>query len=137
MKKLVLLITLCIFLVPMSNCFAARYLNGDRNMVNLKQDTYINKVSVNVKKYAPPEYIVSIEVIEADMEGNINSRRTETFYYDYNKKEMYCYENGQWIYVYPDYREAVNADRRDVGEAAFYVAYKIPFYGCFDSYDRF
>ena len=86
MKKFVLLLTMCLLMLSVSNCFAARYLNGDRNIVNLKQDTYINKGSVDVKKYAPPEYIISIEVIEADMEGNINSRRTATYYYEYNKK---------------------------------------------------
>jgi hypothetical protein len=113
-------------------------LNGDRDIVQIHQNTYIRKSSVNVEKYAPPEYIITIETLGCDLDGNVTGKQTEKFFYEYDNKNMYYRRAGEWIYIQPNTFEAVNTEMRSIGEMAFYLAYGIRFWNCLDdkAYDR-
>lgn len=135
MKKITVIFSACILLLLMATCIAGpfpKHLNGDSDIIQLQQNTYIRKSSVNVIKYAPPEYTISIEVIVGDFDGNITSKYTSKFFYEYDNKNMYYRETGEWIYIQPTSFEAVNTEMRSIGEMAFYLAYGIRFFNCLD-----
>ncbi|WP_051598471.1 hypothetical protein [Selenomonas ruminantium] len=121
------------------------YLNGDRNwvLVNAKQGMawYMDKSSVAVQKYAPPNYQIAVNVVTVSLSSNgfeldlINSPRvyeTETHYYYYNwdSRKMYRLDTmaNKWNYMPPvgDYASTSHVIE---GELAFYAAYHMKFYG--------
>lgn len=121
------------------------YLNGDKNfiLVNAKQGIawYMDKSSVAVQKYAPPDYQIAVNVVTVYFSSNgfdldlINSPivdKIETHYYYYNweSKKMYMLDStgNKWRYMPPvgDYASTSHVVE---GELAFYAAYHMKFYG--------
>ena len=135
MKKTIIFFTTCFMFILMATCNASpfpKHLNGDSDIIQMHQNTYIRKSSINVIKYEPPEYTIAIEVLIGDFDGNISSKYTEKFFYEYDNKNMYYRKAGEWVYIQPNNFEAVNAEMRNIGEMAFYLAYGIRFLNCLD-----
>lgn len=129
------------------------YLNGDSNyiLVDGHQGVawYVDKSSLNVQEYNPPSYIIAINVVRAVSadgtedglynggEGTISGVETYRFVYEYDKKTMYrlsgTYGGGKLTYLDPNGSWAQNGVALPTGEMAFYLAYGIPFYGCYNS----
>ena len=99
--------------------------------------TFIDRTSVAVERYDPPYYIIAINVFYVDNDGygTIHEYATKRFYYNYDKTEMYIAQTpgkNDWIYIYPnDSVSAGQMDGKNVGEAAFYLAYHMKFYGAY------
>ena len=135
MKKSIFLFTSFLIIILTATCAAGpfpKYLNGDRDIIQMHQNTYIRKSSVNVIKYAPPEYTISIEVLVGDFDGNVTHKYISKFFYEYDNKNMYYRDAGEWVYIQPDKHETVNTEMRCIGEMAFYLAYGIRFWNCLD-----
>ena len=68
MRKIVSLLVAVFILVLSSVTFAyPAHLNGDTNYIfcdaNMGYGKYIDYNSLSIKKYAPPEYIIAVEVV--------------------------------------------------------------------------
>lgn len=108
---------------------------------------FIEKDSINVHKYAPPNYIISVMTVFYASNGMTSPGFMETaryrgdvrYAYDYSQHTMYIEridENGNsvWEYIdpsaygsfesYKSGRDAIIA----AGEIAFYLAYNMSFY---------
>jgi len=143
MRKTVSLLVAVIILALSSVTFAyPAHLNGDRNYIlcdgNQGYGRYINRNSLSVKKYAPPEYIIAVEVVtvpDADMgKVKISERVQYGFLYNYNQRKMYVivdsdHDGYAWVYLDPNKQTSGTRVTTSIGEMAFYLAYKIPFYG--------
>ena len=143
MRKIVTLLVAVFILALSSVTFAyPTYLNGDSNYIlcdaNMGYGKYINQNSLNIKKYAPPEYIILVEVVtvpDADIgKTRISERKTYAFRYNYDQRRMYVHDDNDeddWILAYLDPNIHTTGTRitRSIGEMAFYLAYKTPFYG--------
>lgn len=123
------------------------YLNGDRNFIlcDGKMGTawYVDRSSLNVHRYNPPNYIIAVNVVSASSaigseedfytrggRGKIDSVKTYRFYYNSNDIKMYV-ENkpNDWVYLNPDGSWADTGIRMPAGEIAFALAYNKKFYG--------
>lgn len=118
------------------------YLNGDRNYIlcDAYKETawYLDRSSLNVQKYDPPQYIIAVNVVtvpDADRGGtDINGVRTFRFFYNYELKRMYVDLSltDAWRYLDPNGDWATTDISLPVGELSFALAYNMKFY---DSYD--
>ena len=93
-----LVVGLCVFILS-GVAFAnyPTYLNGDRNLIlcdgHMGVAWYVDRTSLVVQKYEPPQYIIAVNVVsvqDADM-GNtaIHDVRTMRFFYNYDMQRMY------------------------------------------------
>ncbi len=106
----------------------------------------VDKSSLVVQKYAPPEYLIAVNIVSY---GNYLSKlprnwsvRTYQFSYNYKTQKMYFKQDDNKRWVYLDKNE--NWDRSTwfmlpAGEIAFYIAYNMSFYpkpvsGAFERY---
>lgn len=142
-KMAAAIIFLCIFIIPISSFASAPiYLNGDLNFVRIDSHYdyayYLDRSSMYVKEYNPPEYIIvtNICVVPDAAIGSttISSVNTYEFYYDISKKnnwKMYYStpSSDSWHYIKPHYTYANNGVVLPAGEMAFYIEYIMPFYG--------
>lgn len=148
MKVLLGIICFLFFSSLNVNAFSsASYLDGDSNypLVYVHSQTlfYLNRKTININKYEPPEYELSMVILPVS--GNDFNRLHEftvrfRYYWDVNNGEkiMYYFDNktGEWIDV-PRYGTEIKSHGkmyrveayRYYGEAAFYTVYHVPFYG--------
>ena len=94
---------------------------------------YINRESVNVLLYDPPNYRIAVDVAVVRDAVNGSTKISQTLHneyrYDWNERKMYRLEkNGEWKYLPPVGDVATLGSSYD-GELAFFVAYKMKFYG--------
>ena len=135
--KVWLLITLFMLLaMPMASAEIQTHYNGnsDYPMVDLHQGyvTYIDKTSLYVRLYAPPNYWVSVVTFVADDYGNGTAfnYKSHEFDYVYNDPDMFINRNGPRERWYPLFEHGrPNYELMKIGEAAFYLEYGIRFYG--------
>lgn len=134
---------LCICIIPLSSSASAPiYLNGDPNFVRIDSHYddayYLDRSSMYVQKYEPPEYIIVVNIckVRNAFQGNtdIASVTTTQFNYDISKKNnwkmYYSYPDlNEWRYIQPHYTYATNGIVLPAGEMAFYIEYNMPFYG--------
>ena len=98
----------------------------------------MDRSSLNVQKYDPPQYIIAVNVVtvpDADRGGtDINGVRTFRFFYNYELKRMYVDLSltDAWRYLDPNGDWAATDISLPVGELSFALAYNMKFY---DSYD--
>lgn len=104
---------------------------------------YLDRSSLVVQKYAPPQYIIAVNVVtvqNAD-KGNteISSVNTFRFFYNWDMKQMYRDKTGNdgWSYLNPKGSWAENGVVMPAGEMAFYLAYGLKFYGSLKWYDKY
>ena len=144
MKKwLLLVVAFCCFVFGGFNTANANYpvhLNGDPNFIlvygHMGTAWYLDRSSLNVQKYAPPHYIIAVNIVSvrnADR-GNtdINSVTTKRFLYNWNTRDMYVERNlnaSDWRYLRPNGSWAETGVTMPTGEMAFYLAYNLKFYG--------
>lgn len=155
MKK-IFSILVAVLLLSVAGLVSANYpphLNGDKNLIlvdgHMGVAWYVDRSSLNVQKYAPPEYIIEIKVVSADSaigneqdfydggQGKIREVGTYRFYYDWNAKRMYQDNNGKWSYIDPWGSWAETGVRMPAGEMAFYLAYGLRFYGDMKKYSEY
>lgn len=123
------------------------YLGGNHNFIlcdgHMGSAWYVDKSSLTVQKYEPPQYIIAVNVVRVDQadEGNtaIADVKTCRFFYNYDLRKMYFDRDGNsnWYYLKPQGSWAENGIRMPAGEIAFALAYNLKFYGGRTWYDQF
>ena len=102
MKKfIVFVVVFCSVLVSSMTSAADRnYFNGDKNYIfcggSMGMGFFVDRNTLNVEKYAPPIYIISVDVVNVRNYFNGGDklgsrRRTYRFKYDYSTRKMYLY----------------------------------------------
>lgn len=143
MKKLILMIFLgvFVFLGFGNNSVSASYptyLGGNSNYVlvdgHMGVAWYLDRSSLVVQKYAPPQYIIAVnvgKVNDADR-GNtsISDVKTFRFFYNYDLQRIYIDRTGtdDWVYINPNGSRAETGVALPTGRKAFALAYGISFY---------
>lgn len=147
-------------LLVSGNCFAEFSGESDPVLIaNLNQNraNYINcgaenisysvdKTSLNVLKYEPPEYIISINLVIQSSNGlsgtdamMLAKTQTRQFRYNYNERRMYVKRTDDsgaayWIFIDPKVVGTPEGYKNDwdtdmaAGEIAFYLAYNMSFF---------
>ena len=124
------------------------YLNGDRNYIlcdgHMGTAWYVVASSLNVEKYEPPQYIISVDIASArsaiDDErdfyensgaGKIMDVKRYRFFYNWNLRRMYYDSKGNndWRYLDPKGDWAHTGIVKPAGQVAFLLAYDLEFYG--------
>ena len=147
------LVVLCISVIANANY--PTYLNGDRNLIlcdgHMGVAWYVDRNSLVVQKYDPPQYIIAVNVVTASSayndendfynggRGKIKEVTTKRFFYNWDLREMYIDTTGKdgWRYLKPNGSWAETGISMPAGEIAFYLAYKMKFYGGKSFYDSF
>lgn len=144
MRKIISILTMVCIMAFSAVAFAnyPTHLGGDRNFIlcdgYMGTGWYVDRSSLSVQEYAPPEYIIAINVVtvhDADR-GNtvINGVKTNRFLYDYDSKRMYVDNDGSWRYLNPNGSWAETGISMPAGELAFALAYNMKFYNYDDSF---
>ena len=131
------------------------YLNGNRDLIlcdgHMGMGYYVDRTSLVVQKYEPPQYIIAVNVVtavsaigdERDFyaggRGTITNVRTMRFFYNWDLRQMYVgpVENDNWRFIPPTGSWAENGVSMPAGEIAFYLAYHMKFYGSKPFYNAF
>ena len=149
-KTIVFLFAVCIMLtasVAMAYSAYPTHINDDNNFIicdgHMGTAWYVDKSSLVIEKYNPPQYIISVNVVtvnEAD-QGNTDIARVKTFrfFYNYDLGKMFVDRDGQsnWRYLEPWGCWADTGISMPAGEIAFYLAYKQKFYGVLSRYSQY
>ncbi|WP_298677788.1 hypothetical protein [uncultured Megasphaera sp.] len=147
MKKILLLLSLVCTLLLAGTAMAydpyPNHLGGDDNYIlvdgHMGVAWYLDRSSLYVEKYEPPQYIIAVNVCQvngADRGNTAISRvLTERFFYNWDLRQMYVDRDGSsnWRYLDSNGSWAATGIVMPAGEMAFYLAYDMRFYGCFDS----
>ena len=147
MKKILLLLSLVCTLLLAGTAMAydpyPNHLGGDDNYIlvdgHMGVAWYLDRSSLYVEKCEPPQYIIAVNVCQvngADRGNTAISRvLTERFFYNWDLRQMYVDRDGSsnWRYLDPNGSWASTGIVMPAGEMAFYLAYDMRFYGCFDS----
>jgi hypothetical protein len=149
MKRiLMLLLGLLVFAVS-GVAFAnyPMYLNGDRNFIrcdgHMGTAWYVDRSSLVVQEYEPPQYIIAVDVVTARSavgneddfysggSGMVTDVRTMRFLYDWDACAMYAWNDAEmdWYYLPPTGSWAETGISMPAGEIAFALAYRMKFYG--------
>lgn len=120
----------------------ANYINCGAENISYQ----IDKTSLNVLKYEPPEYIISISMIIQSSNGlsgtdalALAKSRTRQFRYNYNDRRIYVKRTDNsgaayWIFIDPKVVGTLEGYKNDwdtdmaAGEIAFYLAYGMSFF---------
>ena len=121
-----------------------KYLNGDKNYIYCGAYRtwvgYAVRNSLNVERYNPPDYVISIDIVNLENRGKmeIKGRDTARFAYDWESKQAYKIEkDGNWTLLDPiSHTEGIGYGGSRLVEAQeaeifFYLAYKKKFYGIY------
>lgn len=153
-KSFALIITLITMLLSTLSAFALpRLANSDAILADMyanpgKYIKYggasiglsflLDKTSVNVHKYNPPEYIIAVKVITHFNNGQggeaIEDETLYRYLYNYKNKKMYIErknDNGltEWKMIDPTASKSYHDDNWvSLGETMFYLAYNMSFY---------
>ena len=137
-------LVLSIFLIQSSAMAGGyqQYLNGDRNYILFDGHQggarYAVRNSLNIEKYAPPNYVISIDwvyVPDAYNGSTQNTRRnTSRFGYDWDTRKFYTInDKGEWKLLDPQGSRASGAAFAGEAEIAFYLAYGMKFCGQYNN----
>lgn len=106
----------------------------------------IDKTSLNVLKYEPPEYIIAVNLICTSSNGlsgtnaiTLAKSQTRQFRYNYNDRRIYVKRSDDsgavyWIFIDPKVIGTPEGYKNDwdtdmaAGEIAFYLAYGMSFF---------
>lgn len=143
MKKMIISF-MAVFMMMISTAFASPYpehLGGDYNYIlcdgHMGSAWYVDRSSLNVQKYAPPQYIIAVNVVRVDNadKGNtaIADVKTYRFFYNIDLGQMYVDRNlnDNWRYINPNGPWAETGIVMPTGELAFALAYNYKFYNNF------
>ena len=152
MKKF--LLVLCMLLLATTALAFPKVENSDEILADMKANParyirfggasiglsfYIDKNSINVHKYEPPEYIIAARKLTHADSGQGGRQAIEfdglmRYRYDYNHRKMYYEtedENGRliWKHIDPSLSKTYHDDNYiAAGEILFYLAYNMNFY---------
>lgn len=145
LKKVLLAFLFCFLsLVGMSQAYNPypEYLGGDSTFIlcdgHMGTAWYVDRSSLVVGKYAPPQYILAVNVVTVNNadQGNTAISRVETlrFFYNSDLGQMYVDRDGtdNWRYLPPNGSWAETGISMPAGEIAFALAYNMKFYGVYD-----
>ena len=157
MKRIfILLLGLLVFAVS-GVAFAnyPMYLTGDRNFIlcdgHMGTAWYVDASSLNVLRYEPPEYVIAVDVVTARSavgneddfysggSGMVTDVSTMRFLYDWDACAMYAWNDAEmdWYYLPPGGSWAETGITMPAGEIAFYLAYRMKFYGSRPQYNEY
>lgn len=157
LKRLILILVGMVILAfsAVTSANYPTYLNGNRNLIlcdgHMGVAWYVDRTSLNVQRYDPPQYIIAVNVVTASSaynneedfynggKGRITDVKTMRFFYNWNLREMYIDTTGKdgWRFLPPMGSWAETGVSKPAGEIAFYLAYKMKFYGGMSFYDSF
>lgn len=147
-----------ILILTMSSLALANYpthLNGNQNFIlvdgHMGTAWYVDRSSLIVQQYEPPQYTIAVNVIAARSaigdeqdfynggSGVITSVSTKRFFYNWDLRQMYVDRNGNsdWRYLNPNGSWAETGISMPAGEMAFALAYNLKFYGGKTFYNSF
>ena len=145
-QKIVLLVgMLWIAMLAMAGVYAAYpvHLGGNPNYIlcdaHMGVAWYVDRSSLVVQKYAPPQYIIAVNVVrtyDADKGSTvIQGVDTKRFFYNIDLQQMYVDRNGtdNWHYLDPNGSWAATGVSMPAGEIAFALAYGMQVYGIYDN----
>lgn len=149
MKKIISVLAVMFVMLTAAVAMASSnypdHLAGDDNFIicdgHMGTAWYIDRSSLVVEKYEPPQYIIAVNVVTVDNadRGNteINKVRTFRFFYNSDKCEMYVDRdnNDNWRYLKPLGSWAESGVSMPAGEIAYALAYNVKFYGSKKWYD--
>lgn len=153
--KHVLLIIIVLSSIIISNTSTSeansKYLNDNHNypLIFVQQGSFVflDKTSLYVEKYAPPDYALVANIIIAPTFGrdgrmdNLITKKIHFFYYfdkSMNDREMYeIDESKNKVLISNTNRATYNMCSIAIGEAMFYVYYRIRFYGDISIYNNY
>ena len=131
------------------------YLNGDHDLIlcdgHMGTAWYVDRTSLVVQKYEPPQYIIAVNVLTARSaigneddfysggRGTVTDVRTMRFFYNWDLRQMYVAKEGadDWRLLPPQGSWAETGISMPAGEIAFYLAYHTKFYGSKPFYNSF
>lgn len=123
------------------------HLDGNSNFIlcdgHMGTAWYVDRSSLSVQEYEPPQYIIAVNIVSVDQAdaGNtsISNVRTYRFFYNYDSRKMYVDANGNsnWRYLDPQGAWAETGVKMPAGEIAFALAYNLKFYGGRSWYNQF
>ena len=103
-----------------------KYFNGDKNYIfcgaSMGMGYFVITNTLNVEQYAPPIYIISVDVISVGSYFNGGTkmmwRHTKRFKYDYSTRKMYVYTpNGSGEYMRRRYESQYRHNKQKMDEA--------------------
>ena len=124
----------------LSTCAASAdypdYLDAEKNYVlcgmHAGTGWYINRKSVKVLLYDPPNYRIAVDVAVVRDAVNGSTKISQTlcneYFYDWNERKMYFVTDGEKVFI-PPYGTTAELPSSYDGELAFFIAYKMKFYG--------
>lgn len=138
-QKFLSILTFLIYILNFNSISEAypAYLDGNRNLLFVgsrgEYAWYMDKRTLAVEKYDPPVYVISFDMIHIGptFGPKVTDKRTvdrRCWLYQWNQKKMYVLFDGSWRYIPPigSHPETIAGVE---GEMAFYVAYRMKFYG--------
>ncbi|MCH3951817.1 MAG: hypothetical protein LKE33_12925 [Acidaminococcus sp.] len=113
MKKIwLLLCMICLLMVGGTASAGANYpdhLGGDSNFIcvdgHMGYGFYLDRSSLVVEEYNPPEYRIAVNVCEVENPAYntaIGRVFTNEFAYNWTSRRMYVNSNGRWRYLDPN-----------------------------------
>ena len=127
MKKFIALIVLLCSMMISSTVLAVdtKYFNGDKNYIfcgaSMGIASFVITNTLNVEKYAPPIYIISVDVISVSkyFSGGTKMmwRNTKRFKYDYSTRKMYLYTPNGGEDIRQRYETHYRHDKQKMDEA--------------------
>ncbi len=124
------------------------HLEGDPNYVfvwgNKWSADYIRRDSLKMVRHSAPyfyEITVEVAYVGDILEGNRKIASTKTMGFEYyfgpeERRLLYSpQELDNWVYIDADNNRGSNAERKAIGEMAYYLLFGRPFYGYLANYD--
>ena len=157
MKRIIMLLVgvLMLALSAAASANYPMYLNDDRNFIlcdgHMGTAWYVDAASLKVLRYEPPEYVIAVNVVAArsaigdedDFYSGGRGAMTDVwamrFLYDWDEGAMYAWNDAQmdWQYLPPTGSWAETGIAMPAGEIAFYLAYRMKFYGSRPQYNEY
>ena len=114
------------------------YIGNDRNFLlctaRLECAFYIDKKSLVIQKYDPPIYTLAVNLVQvANDDAQLRDVKTIYFMYKLKPRSMFVLKDGSWHHLSAVYEyeliDNIDIELTRAGEMAFYIAYKMKFYG--------
>lgn len=127
MKKFIALVVLlcAVFVSSTAAAVDTKYFNGDKNYLycgfSMGMGYFVITNTLNVEQYAPPIYIISVDVISVSnyFDGGTKMmwRHTDRFKYDYSTRKMYVYTPNGGEHMRRRYENQYRHNKQKMDEA--------------------
>ena len=92
---------------------------------------YVNRKSVDVTLFDPPQFQLAVEVavVPRAGDGDLTAKYVRNeYFYDWRERKMYAVRDGERVFI-PPYGSTAELPSSYDGELAFFVVYRQKFYG--------